>query len=1137
MVDEWNFVRLLASQKHKESYRINQNDSAEELLSAASKITGIRLVPVGADDPLLFGSEAILDPDAQTIWYNSEVDIQLARYYQAHEFAHYWIDCCRSVCNITDLDIEIEDEPTSLGEKQVEGYHPLEHRELLANVFAREFLLPSDKLREWFIEENINADSIASRAGLPVSIVYSQLSYALLAPPSVEVSPKTTDNKKQDINPLDPDQAKAAFVEHGPLLIQAGPGTGKTKTLIGRVIFLVETKHVDPESILVLTFSNKAAEELRNRVAKVLPNAAPHIWMGTFHSFSLELLRKYGSDINLTSAQKVISPVDALLLLETHLPELQLQYYLNLYEPAFPLRDILQAISRAKDELATPDDYIAFSQQMREKSATVEEIEDAEKSLEVGRVYRKYQELLNNNGLLDFGDLIFKAVKLLQECPNVKNEVQSIYQHILVDEYQDVNRACALLLKQLSGNGKGLWVVGDVRQSIYRFRGAAPQNMQLFKDDFIGADVHILGSNYRTLSKPLSVFSSLAPQMKASNDTEFNSWKVKRLESDGQIFMRVADDLASEGLGISLEIKRFNAEGIPYREQAILCRSHTNLARIATILERENIPILYLGDLFERTEIRDLLALISLACEGDGQGLVRVATFLEYDIPLADVQALLKLSQEQNIFFPKALSIANSSSAISPKGKKGIALLEKHIGDISFGTSAWTFLVNFLFNRSTFLKIFLQSPNFNDQIKRLAIFQFLNFVHDQKPPQSNSRDPKRQLLDYIRRLEIFGEEKQLRQVPDIALSLNAVRLMTVHASKGLEFQVVYLPMLGQGYFPARKQAKACPLPYGLISSLDDDQHIEEEECLFFVALSRAQDILCLSRSRQYGERTSNPSNLLSMVSNVLPTSPDGEPVWKSKGVNLPSVNHDNLISDESNDYKVEDLDLYIKCPKRYYYERVLNLIGRDDESAYLKLHHCLSAVLQWAKEKTNNTTIVEQDLLAKLDGIWTDQGPIGHAFETIYRKNAETMLSTAFRNNLITGRYECPQESVIELANGKIKFTPDYVESLADGKRAIRRMRTGKVSSSEKDKDIYFLYHEMVRNDPSFSHEIEVFSLTSGQTENIKLTEKTAATRRAHYEKAIAGILKGQYPPIVNDRDCPRCPHYFICTSSSDTCD
>lgn len=1132
-MNQWDALRQLARQQHAEARAQVTNDTAAALLAAAAALTGIACHGVPADDPLLDGAEAMLDPDARTIWFNRDADPLIIPYYEAHEYGHFWIDGARAACREADLDSEATEERIPLGVQRVDGYGPQERRECQANVFAREFLLPSDLLQQWFAVERLGAEEIAARVGLSSAIVFHQLTFSLLTPGIHEEAAPTEAKDTVGAAELDPSQKEAAEVLNGPLLVDAGPGTGKTKTLIGRIAFLLRELGVDPTAILALTFSNKAAEEMRERVGRIAPDAAPHIWMGTFHAFGLELLRKYGTLIGLQPKVDVLDPATAVLVLEGALPALQLNHYQNLYDPTIALRDILGAISRAKDELVGPGRYLELAERMRDNAASDDEREAAEKALEVARTYAFYQAYLDREQRLDYGDLIFKSVELLGSNETVKADVRQTYRYILVDEYQDVNRASGILLREIAGDGRGLWVVGDIRQSIYRFRGAAPANVRLFSEDFPGGRTLSLDSNYRSQPRVIDAFASVASRMRSAPSGSYTPWQAKRADTGGQILMEIAEDLDAEAFGLAREIERQRAKGIPYSQQAILCRSHTDLARIATPLERAGVPILYFGDLFERSEIRDLLALLSLACDGDGRGLIRVARFAEYDLALDDVRILRDLARQQNVPFPRALLLAGSVPAISDRSKEGLARLSSHLDGLCYGTSAWATLANYLFERSAYLRSLLDDQSVRGLQCRLAIYQFLLFAHERRGmPAGGGQDPKREFLEYVRRLEILGDEKQLRQLPTCADGLDAVRLLTIHASKGLEFCAVYVPILGQGHFPSRRQAQACPPPIGMLPDGTEDGHDEEEECLFFVALSRAKDFLCLSRARRYRDQNSNPSSLLSLVQGIVPRRPDGDVTWPSEQPVVKVPPNARAMPSEPPVFDVMALDRYLTCPLQYFYEYVLGLGGKRDDTAYVQFHRCVYDVIHWIQSERAAGRIVDETLaLRHLADAWAANGPVDHPYEEIYRQNAEAMVGRAlFWQSISKQPVEHPVWEV-PLPHGRVRFAPDHVQVLDDGTKLVQRLRTGRISRSEKNKDIYALYQAAGRGTKG-RRQIQIVSLSADAAEPVRLSEKTVNTRLTHYDDAIVGILANQFPARVSDRECPRCPHYFICTSS-----
>lgn len=1139
-MNHWETIRARAREQRTLVCAAAGGDpSAAALLSAADTLTGLRRVGVPADDPLLYASEAVLH--SGIIWYRDDVAPWRALFYQAHEYAHYWHHGGgdSSFCAESDMNTEASEDSVPLGVQRVEGYGPHERRELEANVYAREFLLPGDELKRWFIEEELDAAAIAARTGMPEGMVFHQLSRALLTPTTTRPAGSNQDLLPADLT-LDPSQEQAAYVDRGPLLVEAGPGTGKTRTLVGRILHLLKMKEppVSPSSILTLTFSNKAAEEMRTRVAAAAPSEAPLIWMGTFHAFGLELLRKYGTKLGLPEKPTVIDPVDSLFLMEKSLPELGLDHYQNLYDPALFLRDILNAVSRAKDELAGPSDYLSRAEEMRKRASTVEEVEAAEKALEVARVYSFYRDYLDRNHLLDFGDLIFKSVILLREHPDVRSDVQNKYQHVLVDEYQDVNTASRLLLRELAGSGEGLWVVGDARQAIYRFRGAAPVNMRLFTTDFPGANKFSLEVNYRSQKKIVNTFSDFATKMSISCDSDFVRWEPHRGDAGGSVWLEIAEDEVAEAEGLAREIERRKAADIHYRDQAVLCRSHTVLTRVSAILEKAGIPVLYLGNLFERPEIRDLLSLVSLACKPDGRGLLRVARFDEYGIPLSDVRALLTSARERSIPFPRALSLAVESDSITPIGKSGIEKLSQHLEGLCYGSSAWHLLAQYLFGRSGYLRQLLKGESAAGQQRQLAIYQLLQFAHDLRERFARTgEDPKRGFLAYIRRLEIFGEEKQLRQTPACADGINAVRMLTVHASKGLEFSAVYLPYMSTMYFPSRRQPDRCPLPPGLLPSGDADWHNEEEECLFFVALSRARDSLCLSRSRQYRSQNRNPSPLLALIRSSLPGPLDGSTTWTRR--ELASETARIAPPTELPVFTERALGVYLDCPRQFYYEFVLGLSGKREDSAYLQFHLCVYRVLRWINEEIlAGREIATAVLQQKLDEIWDAHGPRGHLYETIYYGEAEKMIKRAFHRRSGSKGRAVNIEWEIPLAYGKIMLKPDHIETLEEGANSsllIQRLRTGRRSKTESDKEIYALYHRAAQESHSQTQSrIQILYLSTDEVEEVEMSAKKINTRLEKYDAAMAGILQEQFLPAPEDRLCPRCPHYFICPAGED---
>ncbi|HEX6509574.1 MAG TPA: 3'-5' exonuclease, partial [Chloroflexota bacterium] len=417
-------------------------------------------------------------------------------------------------------------------------------------------------------------------------------------------------------------------------------------------------------------------------------------------------------------------------------------------------------------------------------------------------------------------------------------------------------------------------------------------------------------------------------------------------------------------------------------------------------------------------------------------------------------------------------------------------------------------------------------------------FQLLQFAHEQRLKMSdNGGDPKRALLEYVRRLEIFGEDRQLRQFPAWAMHLDAVRLLTIHASKGLEFAAVYLPGLNRGTFPASRQWQPCPPPNGMLTRGEQDEHREEEECLFFVALSRARDVLCLSHARRNGERNSTPSELLTLVESCLPTPVDylSPPDEHPEARDVSAVNPAPGILPT---FDVERLEQYLRCPRQYYYQRVLELRGRPLDSGYVQFHRCVYGVLSWLQDQRALGQLVdEEDAHAQLAVLWEEKGPRDHPYEAMYREQAALLVARAIRW-ATAAEPRSAKAWDIPLLYGRVRFTPDMIEVADHDTNAsvvIRRLRTGRVGSSEREKNIYALYHRGAELAfPTAQRKIQVISLSSDKVGEIPLSQRAVETRLSRYDAAMAGILCADFPARPQERECPRCPYYFICPAGEE---
>ncbi len=1066
------------------------------------------------------------------------------RFRAAHHFAHHWLHHGACGCSPSDLARLGTAERAVLGKVDAGAGGPKPAAEAL--VFAGELLLPGP-LAQKLWEQGWSSEAIAKCLGLPLTLVEWQLQDALLLPPRQDKMPA----KPKAERPLDSCQQQAASVERGPLLLGAGPGTGKTSTLIGRCRFLTQVLGVPAEKILALTFSRQAAQEMRERLADSgvgTPNSRP--WVGTFHGFGLEILRRYGDRLGLPAEIKLLDTLDAVTLLENHLPLLHLDTLDNLFNPAVHLSGILKQISRAKDELCPPERYAKLCAAMsveaerfaaeiamkpgkklkKDADAVLRAQEQAAKASEVAHCYGVYEALLIQENFLDFADLISRTVELLECFPDILTTLQAEYPHILADEYQDVNRACARLVRLLAGEAaSGLWAVGDHRQSIYRFRGASPANVAAFERDYPSGRRLELEINYRSHAPIVELFSTAAREMERGAVPTV--WQAQRGQGEFAAFpavtLAIAPDDDGQADGIVRAIRAQHAAGRPLSDQAILCRTHGQAEALAEQLTKRDIPTLYLGTLLERPEIKDLLCFLTLVTGTSSSGALRVAAWPAYAASQQDILTLLDRIALDKVPLSEALQ--------DPALPDSLQMLGDHIAALqALDPDPAACLRHILFGQSQFLR------RLETNQQRLAVHQLISLAEtfDQrqvtlKKPVPEKPGKTREFLAHLRRLSAIGET--LRGVlPPEAGSVDAVRILTAHAAKGLEFPVVFVPNLGTGQFPARGRHDGIPEPPGLADAAGFEA--DDEEFLFFVALSRARDILVLSRSETGGtDRAIKPSPLLALLQPWFIERGIPETLWpagRTAGPSAADAGPSNILPT----FTSSALELYTRCPKQYHYERVLRLTGQPPLSGYLKFHHCVRTSLAWLDaEQAAGRRPAQDTLSAKLEAAWAEYGPVGHLHEAKYKASAHAMLRIAWDRPVSEGLLTETGSLQATLPCCRVKVRPDYLTfDPATGTLTACRHLTGKPGDDDKNDKRLALYRRAARETyPDRLLRIEIRYLADGTITEVDepasdYKAKLEADRVEKYDDAARGIQAGSFPARPGDI-CQTCAYALVC--------
>ena len=988
-MDATEAARREAERMHRASVAVGGDPTRPlEFVLREATSRGLDVYALREGDSQLKGGQVTLDSQAGSILYEDRGSEFERAFLIAHELGHVVLE--GGVLDVVTVDVEpdrsMEDAP--VGVDRVLDYGARERREVKMDVFAREYLLPRSVLRELHVNEGLSSAMIATRFGAPITVVQQQLLDALLLPPDEQCSGGVVAALAPD-----PTQTQAAAHRGLAFQLQAGPGTGKTRTLVRRIEGLL-ADGVDPATILVLTFSNKAANELSDRIAVSNPVAAVAMWIGTFHAFGLDIVRRFHDLMALPSDPRLIDRTEAIALLEDEFLRLDLKQYRNLWDPALDLSHMFSAISRAKDEVIDAAGYRALAQSMVARAGMDQDaVVRAQKCLEVATLFEAYERLLVAHQLFDFGDLVAQPVRLVEGCAEVRDALRARHEHVLVDEYQDVNRASVRLLKAIVGDGRKLWVVGDARQSIYRFRGASATNIARFAVDFPGAQAAQLGINYRSDECIVNVFTEFARGMKASTGALPLQLKADRGTSGERVVLCVAESADDEISALAASITALHDQGIAYGGQAVLCASNARLNAIAKGLEARGIPALHFGSLFERPEIKDLLALLSLATDPRAAAMVRIATMAQHQMPLQDVMRVIDHLRAA-ISAPLAWVAMHAEVAgLADGSREALARLSTLFAGVNASTDPWTLLVAWMIDGLGIAKMLYQTGDAQSRMKGLAIWQFLNFCRRQPIGQGV---PVLRLLDRIRRLVLLSEDRGLSQLPRSAEDIDAVRLMTIHASKGLEFDVVHLPGMVTSGLPRNNVPPRCLPPDGLIHGSEGLTGIEavkaghdEEECLFFVALSRARDRLQLyAYSRQADGRARSASRFVAPIERFL-VRPAHVPLKAG-----PSLTGTPLAITWQGRPQWTDIqvNLFERCPRRFLYTHVLRLGGQRTETAFMKMHNVVSEVFEWLKREHETTSPTVDDLAARFEEAWRSKGATEHGYAEDYRRIGKRLV-------------------------------------------------------------------------------------------------------------------------------------------------
>lgn len=621
-----------------------------------------------------------------------------------------------------------------------------------------------------------------------------------------------------NLKTLNDKQMEAVLHTEGPLLILAGAGSGKTKVLTTKIAYLIEEKNISPFEILAITFTNKAAKEMKTRLIDLVGEVANYCQVSTFHSFGLKLLRENYNELGYDKNFTIMDSDDSLTVIKKIMKDM------NIDPKQVNPRAVRNEISGCKNEIMTPDDYEKLAAGKFEKT--------------VLEVFKKYEKTLKSNNAVDFDDLLILPIKLFRENKPILEKYQERFKYILIDEYQDTNEAQYVLSKLISKKYRNICAVGDNDQAIYSFRGANYRNILNFEKDYKDAKVVLLEENYRSTKNILSAANCVIKNNKNRKDK--NLWSEKGL-GEKVTYYRAFDEKEESFFCVN-EIKRLHNEGVNYEDIAILYRTNAQSRTLEEEMLKHNIPYRVVGSFYfySRREIKDLLAYLRLIHnEKDDISLLRVINTPKRGIGLKTIQNIIDKADREGTSIYEAIS-----SGKELEFKKIIEELKEISENVSL-----TELVEKILVVSGMRKELESEKTLESEVRLENLEEFKSIT-----ASFESVDGLVSLEDFLLETSLVSDREEYRD------DTNKVSLMTVHSVKGLEFSYVFVVGLEEGIFPH-------------INSLMDSYELEEERRLCYVAITRAKEKLYLINARKrmlFGrDQVNTPSRFLNEIDKDL----------------------------------------------------------------------------------------------------------------------------------------------------------------------------------------------------------------------------------------------------------------------------
>jgi DNA helicase-2/ATP-dependent DNA helicase PcrA len=957
---------------------------------------------------------------------------------------------------------------------------------------------------------------------------------------------------------LNEQQREAVVSGDGPLLIIAGAGTGKTTVITRRVAYLLASGRAKPQEILALTFTDKAAAEMEERVDVLVPYGCTQMQISTFHAFGDKVLREHALELGLDPEFEVLTEPEQVIFIREHLFDFPLEYYRPLGDPTRFIGALVAVFSRARDEDISVEEYMEYVEKLkgkvekdRENKALREFFIQQE---EIANSYKTYQKLKEEYGKVDFGDQFFRSLELFRTHPLILEEYQKRFKYILVDEFQDTNYAQFQLVKLLAEKHKNITVAADDDQSIYKFRGAAVSNILNFIETYPQAKLISITKNYRSTQKILdSAYRLITNNNPDRLEVKKNIDKhLVGLTKEGQEPVYVhCDTISTEAEKVaSLIEEKVKTGNYKYQDFAILVRSNNDADPFLRALNMRGIPWRFSGNqgLYSRPEVRLAISFLRVISNlEDSVSLYNLASSEIYQLDMLSLTKCMNISSRRNrrlfdifenldkYFEPDEIS-ATARATID----KITSDIKKYL-EFSRQETSGKVLYKFL-SDSGYLKRLTKEETLRADEKIQNLAKFFGIVRNFERLTDKDR-----VAAFVKHLDMLISAGDDPAVVEADLDIPAVNILTIHKAKGLEFRVVFLVSLVMGRFPWPRRKDRIELPDELVKDIlpSGDFHIQEERRLFYVGMTRAKEELYLTSAQDYGgERLRKVSQFViealgisneeipPLKSSALEIIERSAPTQRENEVELEGkVPEDKILS-----LSWRQIDDYFTCPLKYKYVHILRVpVTEHHTVVYGKLIH--TCVNFYYKNKIGGKKIGLSDLLDYYRENWRSEGYLNKAheekrfevgrmtLESFFQREEEkkilpTYLEKEFKVAIgfekLVGRFDR-----IDVVNGKVYIIDYKSSSVKDKKEADKRTR------QSLQMDIYTLAYKLTFD--KLPEAVQLYFLESGIVGSAKKEESNLEKVIDRIKEVSTGIRQQNFEAKPKYNACYWCAYSQIC--------